>query len=148
MATSSTVVPVKTALVSLLTSAINDSTVQVLYGRPNDSLVQRESVFVADVTYSAEVANVKAGRKQYDEDYSVDVVFTVARGRGVGADTEARVFALFEFLRDLLADDVSLGGVDGLAWATLASVTAQTAQESEGPVSVLVATVKCRARIE
>lgn len=148
MATSSSVPAVKQALVTLLTSAINDTNVQVAYGRPQDSMVRRESVFVADVSYSAEVANIKAGRKSYDEDFTVDVVVAVGQPRGTTQDSETRVFALFEYLRDLLADDPSLGGVDGLVWAVLESVDAATAHTGESAVSVIEATVRCRARVD
>jgi hypothetical protein len=147
-ATSSTVPAVKSALVSLLTSAISDSTVQVVYGRPQDSLVKAQFVHVADVDYSAEIANIKAGRKQYDENYTVDVVFAVGKPRATSVDTEARAFALFEYLRDLLADDPSLGGVDGVVWAVLESVDAATEHQGNVVVSVIVATVRVRARVE
>lgn len=146
--TNSTVPAVKAALVAALTTAINDSTVQVVYGRPQDTLVRREVVYVADVDYTAEVANLKAGRKHYDEDWRVDVVFAVAKPRGAPADSEGRAFALFEFLRDWLADNASGGGVAGVWALTLESVSAVTAHEGEGPVSVVVASVRCRARVE
>lgn len=148
MATSSTVPAVKQALVALLAAAINDSNVQVAYGRPQDSMVRRESVFVADVSYSATVANIKAGRKHYDEDYTVDVVVAVGHPRGTTHDAEARAFALFEYLRDVLADDPSLGAVDGLVWAVLESARAGTVPTGESAVSVIEAAVRCRGRVE
>lgn len=148
MATSSTVPAVKAALVSLLTTAISDSTVQVVWGRPQDSLIKSEFIHIADVGYSAEIANIKAGRKQYDEDYTVDVVIAVGKPRATSEDAETRAFALLEYLRDLLADDPSLGGVDGLAWAVLESVDAATNHEGTVVVSVIVATVRCRGRVE
>lgn len=151
MATSSTVVAFKTALVTALTTAINDSNVQVAYGRPQDLLVtKRELVHVADVDYSANVANIKAGRANYDEDYRVDVVFAAGRPRGQSSDSETRVFALFEYLRDLVAEETGKQGfgVDGVWAVTLEAVDATTAHQGEGPVSVLVATLRVRARIE
>lgn len=148
MATSSTVPAVKAALVDLLAASIDDSDVQVHYGRPQDSLVRREAVFVADVSYTATVANIKAGRKHYDEDYTVDVLFAVGKPRSTNEDSETRAFALFEHLRDVLADDPSLGGVDGLIWAVLDSVDAATTQSGEAAVSVIEATVRCRGRVE
>lgn len=152
MATSSTVAAVKTALVAQLTALIGDTDVQVAYGRPQDSLVSREAVHVADVAYSAELANMRAGRKHYDEDYTVDVVIAVARPRGEASDAESRAFALFEYLRDLLADaDGSSGlGVDGVWQTTLESVDAQVTHPpgADGPVAVIVATVRCRGRVE
>ena len=148
MATTSTVPAVKAALVDLLATAVNDTEVQVVYGRPQDSLVKAEFVHVADVSYSAEIANIKAGRKQYDENYTVDVVVAVGKPRGTSEDAEARAFALFEHLRDLLADDPSLGGVDGVVWAVLESVDAATEHQGSVVASVIVATVRVRARVE
>lgn len=150
MATSSTVAAFKTALVTELTSAIGDATVQVAYGRPQDAIVRRESVHVADVSYSANIANIKAGRKQYDEDYTVDVVIGVARSIGESTDAEARAFVLFEYLRDVLAEATGAQGlgVDGVWAATLEAVDAQVAHVGEGPVAVIVATVRVRGRVE
>lgn len=150
MATSSTVVAFKTALVSALVTAVNDSNVQVVYGRPQDTLVKREFVHVADVSFSSELANIKSGRKHYDEDYTVDVVFAVGKPRGAASDAETRAFALFEFLRDVLAEETGAQGlgVDGVWSVTLTSVEAATTHRQEGPVSVVVATVRVRARVE
>lgn len=148
MATSSTVTAVKSALVDLLTTAISDTTVQVVYGRPQDSLVKAEFVHVADVSYSANIANIKAGRKAYDENYTVDVVIAVGKPRGTSEDAETRAFALFEYLRDLLADDPSLDEVDGLIWAGLESVDAVTEHQGNVVVTVIVATVRCHARVD
>ena len=148
MATSSTVAAFKTALVTALTTAINDSTVQVEYGEPQDSLKRREGVYVAGVSYSAEVANIKADRKQYNEDYSVDVLFHVARARGLASEAESRVFELFEYLRDWVAENATGGSVDGVWSVTLTSVEADVAHEGEAPVAVLAATVRVQARVE
>lgn len=150
MATSSTVVAVKTALTTQLAAAIGDATVQVVYGRPQDALVRREFVHVADVSYSALLANMKAGRKQYDEDYTVDVVFAVGRSVGEASDAEDRTFALFEYLRDLLAesDGASGLGVDGVWSVMLESADAEVHHVGEAAVATIVATVRVRGRVE
>lgn len=148
MATSSTVVPLKTALTAALVASIADPNVQVAYGRPQDHLKHRDAVFVGDVSYTANVANIKAGRKHYDESYSIDVVFACSKPRGTSGDAEGRAFELFEHLRDLLADDPTVGEVPGLIWAVLESVEAAVDHNQEGPVAVVVATVRCRGRVE
>ena len=149
-ATSTTVTAVKQALVDELTARINDSEVQVVYGRPQDAMVRRQFVHVADVSYSAQIANVRAGRKQYDEDYTVDVVFAVGAASGESADVEATAFGLFEHLRDALADeDGAQGlGVDGVWALTLTDVESSVQHYGEAPVAVIVATVRCRGRVE
>ena len=150
MATSSTVAPFKAQLVASLTAAVNDANVQVSYGRPQDSLVRRELIHVADVAYTSKVAHIKAGRAAYDEDYTVDVVFAVGRSFGESSDAETRAFNLFEVLRDLLADETGKQGlgVDGVWAATLENVDAAVSHEGEGPIAVVVATVRVRARVE
>lgn len=148
MATTSTVPAVRAALVSLLTSAINDTDVQVTHGRQQNSLVKRQVVTVGAASpYTSEIANLKAGRKQRDETYSIEVIFWVAKPRGVPYDADTRVWTLFAELEDLLADDPTLGGVDGLAWAVLGDVEGDVAIEAEGPVAWLVASVDCKARL-
>lgn len=147
MATTSTVPAVKTALVSLLTSAINDSTVQVMYGKTPDHLAKRQAVVVTGPTsYASEIANLKSGRKQRDETYTITVLFLVGRPRGQSTVADARAWTLFAELEDILADDPQLGAIDGLAWAVLGGVEADVAQEKEGPVAWIAADVDCKAR--
>jgi hypothetical protein len=148
MATTSTVPAVKAALVTLLTSAINDSDVYVSQGRPQDDLAQRKVVVVGSVSYSSEIANVKSSRKQRDERYSIEVVFLVydAAG-GTAAEAETAVWTLVAELEDLLADDTTLGGVNGLAWAVLGKVEGDVAVERKGPVAWITADVECMARL-
>jgi hypothetical protein len=148
MATTSTVPTVKAALVSLLTTAIGNTDVQVMHGRSQDNLIKkRQVVVVGAVSYQSEIANIKAGRKQRDERYSVEVLFLVAKPRGLSVDAESAAWALFNELEDVLANDPSLGGIDGLAWAVLGSVDADVALENEGPVAWITANVDCVARL-
>ncbi|MDQ3107514.1 MAG: hypothetical protein M3Q68_06870 [Actinomycetota bacterium] len=138
---------VKAALVALLTTAINDATVQVVWGRPQDSLVSRQCVYIADVSYASEIANIKSGRKQRDERYTVDVVISIYLPRGESQTCEERAYALLDSLENVLADDPTLGGVDGLGWAVLGNVSVATVQLKEGPNCVIVADVDVLARL-
>lgn len=148
MATTTTVPAVKAALVTLLTAEINDTSVQVMHGRSQDNLVKkRQVVVVGSVSYASEIANIKAGRKQRDERYSVEVIFLVAKPRGAPEDAETAVWGLFNALEDVLADDTSLGAIDGLVWAALGSVEADVAMEKEGPVAWVTANVDCYGRL-
>jgi hypothetical protein len=149
MATTSTVPTVKAALVTLLTAAIAGTDVQVMHGRTQDSLVKKRRVVVVGAAspYSSEIANIVAGRKQRDERYTVDVLFLVAQPRGKAADAETAAWSMFAVLQDVLADDPSLGGVDGLVWAVLGSVDSDVAMEKEGPVAWISAGVDCYGRL-
>lgn len=148
MATVSTVPAVKDALVTLLTSAINDNTVQVVYGPTPDSLKKRKVVVVGEVSsYQSNIANIVAGRKQRDERYTIDVYLFCAKPRGQAVDADTTVWELFESLENVLADDPSLGAVNGLVWAVLGGVQANVTQEKEGPVAWISAGVDCYGRL-
>jgi hypothetical protein len=143
----STVPAVKAALVTLLTTAINDTTVQVTYGRPADSMLQRECVWVGRATGTDRVPTIKAGRKAREERYAVDVVFWVAKPRGTTQEAETRAFELLESAENVLADDPSLGNLDGLVHATAGTWEADADVANEGPYALLVLEVDCVARL-
>lgn len=148
MATTSAIPAVKAAVVALLIAEVGDSEVQIVWGRPQDSLVSAECVYVADARPRYEFANMKAGRKQYDERFDFDVLFCVSRAAGEVQEAAERCYALFASLRDILADDPSLGAVDGLVWARLGDAIEATAFGKGGaPVSIIEATVTCHARL-
>jgi hypothetical protein len=145
--TTSTVPATKAALVSLLTTAISDSDVFIAQGRPQQDLTERKVISVGSVSYSSEIANQKSGRKQRDERYSVEVVFLVADPAGTAAEAETTVWALFAHLEDVLADDTTLGSVDGLAWAVLGKVEGDVDVTTGAPVAWITADVDCVARL-
>lgn len=147
MATSSTIPAVKAALVERLTAAVNDSGVQIVWGRPQDSLAARECVYVADARPSYEFANIKAGRRQYDERFEIDVLFCVARARGDVQAAAERAYQLLAALRDVLADDFTVGGISGLVWLRMGSAVEAVAYGGEGPVAIIETTVSGLARL-
>jgi hypothetical protein len=147
MATTSTVPTVKAALASLLVTAIDDAdTVHVTQGRPQEALINSQQVIVGAVSYSSEIANLKSGRKQRDETYSIEVVFLAAFPGGTPDEAETAVWAHFAHLEDILADDPTLGVAD-LAWATLGQVEGDVAIEQSGPIAWITADVNCKARL-
>lgn len=148
MALSSTVPAVKAALVSLVTTGIGDSTVQVSYGRPADSMLARDCVWMGRVTGSDRVPVMSAGRKVREQEYSVQVIVWVAKPRGTVQEAEARAHVLAAEINDALADDPSLGGVDGLIHATAGSWEVEADQALEGPFCLITFDVDCLARLD
>lgn len=156
MATTSTIPAVKTALVSLLDAKLD---VAVFYAWPGPN-TPNECVFMGRypdqpnedrIEASSEVANVTAGRKQRDETYSAPVTIWSFRpdlsSDGAKA-AEARAFVLLEALEDVLADDPTLGGIDGLRWARLGDFTASLHPFEKGRVAELIANVDVQARLK
>ena len=136
---------VKAALVSLLTPALSDA--QVSYGRPADSQLARDCVWIGQALGADTIPVLGSGRKVRQQEYSVQVVVWVAKPRGTVQEAEERAYELLEEVEDALADDPSLGGVDGLIHATAGSWEAQADQALEGPFALITLDVDCLARL-
>ncbi len=145
MATTSSVPAVKAAIVALVATALPG--ISVTYGRPMNSTLPREAVFVGDVRGQHRVPTMKSGRKAREETYTLDVVIAVLMPRGTLSEAEARAFVLATEVEDALADDPSLGGVDGLIHATAGSFRSEPEFANEGPVAVVVLEVDCLSRL-
>lgn len=115
MATTSTVVTVKKALVTLIDAALS---VPVTYAWPG-KLTQPESVFLGPhpetsdvrIDVASQIPTMKAGRKQRAETYTVRVTVWVFRPdlNVEGAEEcETRAFELFESIENVLATDTTL----------------------------------------
>jgi hypothetical protein len=146
VATTSTVPTAKAALVSLIGTAL--SGVQVTYGRPSDAELDRECVWVGDVTGRQQVPTMKAGRKARHETYSVEVVAWVAMDRGLVSDAEARAFVLLGSVEDVVANDPTLGIATGTAYFGATTGDFDSAADLiGGPAAVVRLNVDCTARL-
>jgi hypothetical protein len=145
MATSSTVPAVRSALVALLEVALPDS--QVSYGRPADAALQRECVWVGAARGADRIPVMKAGRKCREQSYSVQVIVWVAMPSGQQDDADARAFEVLTVIEGLVADDPSLGGLDGLVHATAGAWESVSDFAKEGPFASISFDVDCLARI-
>ena len=118
MATTSTLITVKSAIVSLLEAAL--PTVQVSYHHPGEPGMESECIFLGHAVSTNEIPVMRSGRKKTDERYTVQVVIEV-KGEGLtqlGADT--RCVELFGEVEDIIADDPNLGMSSTIHWARLA----------------------------
>ena len=145
MATSSTVPAVKAALVSLLTTALPST--QVTYGRPADSMLSRNCVWLGRAAGADRIPVMSAGRKVREQTYSVTVFVWVAKPRGTVEAAEDEAHDLLAEVEDALADDPALGGVDGLIHATAGTWEAEADLAKEGPFCLVTLDVDCLARL-
>lgn len=146
MATSSTVPAVKAALVTRIASSL--SGVSVTYGRPADNLLAGKGVWVGDVEGEHRVPVMTAGRKRREETYRVQIVVFNHLARGTQQAAELAAFTLLTEVEDVVADDPTLGTVDGLVHATIGGgFTTTVDQTAEGPVCLVTVEVDCLARL-
>lgn len=146
MATTSTVPAVRAALVSLVGAGL--AGVSVTYGRPMDKVLPREAVWVGDVTVDQRVPVMTAGRKRREESYRVEVTVSVLNARGTLQTADERCFTLVDAIENVVADDPTLGGIDGLIHATVAGIRSPVPEfAAEGPVALAVVEVACLSRL-
>lgn len=147
MATGSTVYAVRAALVASLTANGALTGVQVSHGYPGESKIKREAIYVDRVVGQHRIANIKAGRKQRDETYSATVVVSVVKDRGSVAEVEQRALVLLQEVEDTIADDPSIGSVDGLVAATAGDFRMVSDFTSNGAACVIEFDVDVDARL-
>lgn len=141
MSTTTTIVDFKTQLLARLTTALatageDGGPVQCRYAWPGPN-TQPNTVFfgrwpdagaiLPSIRIDSAVPTIKAGRKQRQESYTVEVsIFTA--GPDLSADSESaaiadnRAFTIHAALDSLLAEDPKIGlGLASIQWARIAS---------------------------
>lgn len=137
MATSSTYVAFKQQLVDQLTVALaesgrNHNPVQVSYWWPAGNtdadcvyLGRRPDLGVnPSGRIESRIPTIKAGRKQRQESYTVEVTVQTVRNdltAGEAETAEAWAFSILDKIDDLLADDSQIG-MSSIQWARLGDV--------------------------
>lgn len=145
MATTSTVPAVKAAVVTAVAAAL--PSVQVVWGRPSDTAIARETVYIADVSGNHRIPVMTSGRKHREEEVSIDVVVAVLKARGTSQAAEERAWELLDALENVLADDPTLTAVDGLVHATLGDLRVETDIAKEGGVCIIVTSIDVLSRL-
>ena len=117
-------------------------------GLPGGSL-EREHVFVARITGRRNIAFMEAGRKTRDDEFTISFVFMTATPGADTLDADNRAEQMSTALEDVLADDPTLGDLDGNFWAVEAEANGPDHQlTDEGAVAFMHIDVECRARYE
>lgn len=74
-----------------------------------------DAVFFGEVTGTEQVADIRSGRKSYDDRWSDDIwVVTADQGADDGRDAATRCQAYKSIVHDIVADDPKLGALPGL----------------------------------
>lgn len=137
MATSSTYVAFKSQLVTRLTTLLategqNGSAVQVSYWWPGPGS-EADCVYLGrrpdlslnpSVTISSTIPTIKAGRKQRQESYTVELTVQAVRNdltNDEAEDAETWAFSILEVIDGLLADTPQIG-LTSIQWARLGDV--------------------------
>lgn len=144
MATTSRTVAIKQRLVSLVAAALPG--VQVVYGFPGDAL-EREAIYTGKARVDSTIPSSKAGRKIREEVVTVDVVIAVQDPDGDYESAEARALVLLAAVEDVLANDVTLGSLDGVQWASLGSFELTPVAWDHASGAVIVAEVETHCRL-
>jgi hypothetical protein len=118
MATTSTLITVKSAIVTLLQAALPG--VQVSYHHPGEPGMEAECVFLGHATSTNEVPTMRANRKKTDERYILQVVVEVKGEGRTQLQADTRCMELFAEVEDMIADDPNLGLGNAIHWARLA----------------------------
>lgn len=120
--------------------------VPVAPGLPGKT-IEREHVFVARITGQREVAFLQEGRKTIEDNFIITFIFWVANPGSDTLESDDRAEVMSLCLLDVLAEDPSLGDLDGLMWAVEAESQGPDPElTDEGAMSVVHTDVACKAR--
>lgn len=153
MATVSTVPSVKAGLVAKIAA---NTSVETTYAWPGPQ-TRSEAIFFGRhpelqdlrVDGTHEIPNIKAGRKQRQEAYDLDLTVWAFRPELSSADAqtvEERVFAIAETVEDVLADDPT-AGLSQVQLIQVNDVTATLWPFQKGWACELVLQLNVRARL-
>lgn len=133
MATTSTLGLAREALVTVLNTGELAGKVHYAWPGPQLTKGAHEAVWVDEIPeWTQTIPNIKAGRKQRQETYTLELVLWVAKPDAVGqAGAQAtfeRGLALIAVAENALADDVQLAGDDepaetAIQWVVLSDRT-------------------------
>jgi len=137
---------VKTRLVELLAGAV--AGVQVSYGWPKQ--LAHECIYVGATRGPVSVANMRAGRKQRDDTFTVEVHFLAGKPRQTAQQADERVLELYAVLEDVIAANGNLGGLAGVLWAAQLAdelEVADPAPTDEGYLGIATARISVKTRL-
>lgn len=147
MATTSTVPTFKAALHAALQARPGLAGVKVAYAWPGPPATGEMIAFGA-TTNDVDIPNMKAGRRQRDEDYVTEIIITIAKPGATpetAMDVEARSYQILGEIEDELADTPQT--TPAILWATYAGCEDGWEPLDKGWRWQLTAKVRVRARL-
>ena len=145
---SSTVPTVRAQLVTRLAARAGLAGVQVSQYHPGDQ-VQPEAIFTGKVTGRHDISSIKAGRKNRDETYDLDVVVSVLGSTDGKLETaETRAFALLAEIEGELADDPRIGLAPTVVnWCKAGDFEESATRTDQGPLFEIKMAMEVVARL-
>lgn len=149
MAETSIRVAVRSALLAALQAHDDLTGVQVERMYPGDA-IERDTVYLGATRPStADIPTMKAGRKQLNDEFVIDIHIEARRPNQTAEEAETRCEELMATVEDVLLEDTSLGGIDGLLWATPTGERngPDPYPTKEGAVAYARSAVECKTRL-
>lgn len=145
MATTSTVVALKTALRTAIASEAGS--VQVSRHWPGPP-TEAEGIYIGDVRGTAEIDSIKTGRQRRKERYEVTVICQTFRSAAVAADaddSEARAYTLMSYVEEAVADDADVGA--SVKWSEITAWDEETIPFERGWATRITLTLSCTSHL-
>lgn len=132
-------------VVTLLRASAALTGVQVSPGWPGES-IKAEAIWCDNIRGDMEIALLGAGRKQRDDTFRIPLEIKVS-GK-VDLDAVAlRLGQLIAAVEDVLADDPTLGALDGIQWAEIGEVQSICGRTPDGPVGFAEVVLEVHSRL-
>lgn len=142
----SIIVATKAAIVSTLQARAGLTGILVQYADEVD-LARRERFYLGDVDEGDhEAVALRSGRRKREENFTLHLFVEVV-GKASAQANETRALLLAQEAEEALADDPRLGGVSGLAFATVEGLTLQTSTTTEGPMTRADIRIRAKGRL-
>ena len=114
--------------------------VQIARQIPAD--IAAEHVLLANIEGTMQLRTIKAGRKQREDRFTITVYIGAMRAGQTAEQAENRAAAFLAALEDVLANDATLTGVDGVQQINLGRVLGPDVEtNTEGHIGTAVADV-------
>lgn len=136
----------KDRVVSLVKAQEAVNGVQVEHGYPGDR-TERDVVYTATCTGHVDITLMQGGRKTRNDTFDLVIVIVTGKHGLDPVESEARVTTYLSAVEDVFANDLTLGGLDGLIDCQISSIEGpNTTMSGEGAVSYFYVTVTAHAR--
>lgn len=134
-------------IVDLLSTSPLMANVTVCPGFPGEEIAKtRELIYVDEVDGQVSIPVMVGGRKERNDDFDIPLEVKVIGFVSLD-DTMRRLTEIVSVIEDTLADDTSLGGLDGVLSAEITRERMTSAQLPEGPVGFAQVVVSISTRL-
>ena len=133
-------------IVELLDADSTLDGVTISPGWPGDRVPNAQLIWIDEVDGNVSIPVMVGGRKERNDDFDVPLQIRVA-GYGTLDDTMTRLSAIVGAVENCLANDTSLGSLDGVLSAEISRERMTSAMFPEGPVGFAEVIVSVSTRL-